>query len=74
MTTSLLPDASAPLSAADAHVAFEAMLDGAASDEAIRDFLLAMSLRDETAVEIDDPRHRARGCHRRLRHRRRHVE
>jgi anthranilate phosphoribosyltransferase len=47
-----LPDASVPLSAEEARVAFEAMLDGAAGDDAIRDFLLAMSLRDETAVEI----------------------
>ncbi len=47
-----LPDASAPLSPDDAAVAFEAVLDGSVGDEAIRDFLLAMSLRDETAVEI----------------------
>lgn len=47
-----LPDASTPLSATDAHLAFEAILDGNASDDAIRDFLLAMSLRDETAIEI----------------------
>jgi anthranilate phosphoribosyltransferase len=47
-----LPDASAPLSADEARASFEAMLDGKASDDAIRDFLLAMSLRDETAVEI----------------------
>lgn len=47
-----LPDASVPLSADAARAAFDAMLDGAVGDEAIRDFLLAMSLRDETAVEI----------------------
>lgn len=47
-----LPDASTPLSATDARTAFEAMLDGAASDDAVRDFLLAMSLRDETPIEI----------------------
>ena len=47
-----LPDASAPLSADAARTAFDAMLDGTVSDEATRDFLLAMSLRDETAVEI----------------------
>jgi anthranilate phosphoribosyltransferase len=47
-----LPDASAPLSADEARAAFEAMLDGTVGDDAIRDFLLAMSLRDETAVEI----------------------
>lgn len=48
----MLPDASVPLSADDARTAFEAMLDGEVSDDAIRDFLLAMSLRDETAEEI----------------------
>ncbi len=48
----MLPDASTPLSADEAHLAFEAMLDGLVGDDAIRDFLLAMSLRDETAVEI----------------------
>ena len=47
-----LPDASSPLSATDARTAFEAMLDGAASDDAIRDFLLVLSLRDETPIEI----------------------
>ena len=47
-----LPDASMALTADAACVAFDAMLDGAIGDEAIRDFLLAMSLRDETAVEI----------------------
>jgi anthranilate phosphoribosyltransferase len=47
-----LPDASMPLTAETAGAAFAAMLDGAVSDDAIRDFLLAMSLRDETAIEI----------------------
>jgi anthranilate phosphoribosyltransferase len=47
-----LPDASAPLSADEARAAFDAMLDGVISDDAIRDFLLAMSLRDESAPEI----------------------
>lgn len=47
-----LPDASTPLSADAACHAFDAMLDGRVNDEAIRDFLLVMSLRDETAVEI----------------------
>ncbi len=48
----ILPDASAPLRAGEARASFEAMLDGSADDDSIRDFLLAMSLRDETAVEI----------------------
>jgi len=48
----ILPDASAPLSADVASVAFAAMLDGQTDDNATRDFLLAMSLRDETSVEI----------------------
>lgn len=47
-----LPDASVPLSAGDARFAFDAVLDGAVGDDAIRDFLLAMSLRDESSVEI----------------------
>ena len=47
-----LPDASVPLTIEQARSAFEVMLDGQASDEGSRDFLLAMSLRDETAVEI----------------------
>ena len=48
----ILPDASTALTADAARVAFDAMLDGAIGHDAIRDFLLAMSLRDETAVEI----------------------
>ncbi len=47
-----LPDASVPLEAQAARVAFDAMLDGEVGDDDIRDFLLAMSLRDETAIEI----------------------
>ena len=47
-----LPDASVPLSADGARVAFDAMLDGTVDDADTRDFLLAMSLRDETAIEI----------------------
>ncbi len=47
-----LPDASMPLTADAARDAFDAMLDGAADDDEIRDFLLAMSLRDETPIEI----------------------
>ena len=47
-----LPDAARPLDCGDARDAFDAMLDGTADDTETRDFLLAMSLRDETAVEI----------------------
>ena len=47
-----LPDASTPLPAKEARAAFDAMLAGTADDTEIRDFLLAMSLRDETALEI----------------------
>ena len=47
-----LPDATAPLSADDADAAFAALLDGSIDDEAARDFILTMSLRDETAIEI----------------------
>lgn len=48
----MLPDAIAPLSPADARAAFDAILDGHVEDAATRDFLLAMSLREETAPEI----------------------
>ena len=47
-----LPDASAPLSAGEARTAFDAMFDGTVGDDDVRDFLLAMSLRDETSEEI----------------------
>ena len=47
-----LPDSSVALGADAAHAAFEAILDATVDDAATRDFLLAMSLRDETAVEI----------------------
>ncbi len=47
-----LPDAKDALDAGAAREAFETILDGKADDAAVRDFLLAMSLRDETAVEI----------------------
>ena len=47
-----LPDTSVPLAEGEADAAFAAILDGQAGDDAIRDFLLAMSLRDETPVEI----------------------
>jgi anthranilate phosphoribosyltransferase len=47
-----LPNAEWPLDADTAAHAFDAILDGTADAEATRDFLLAMSLRDETAIEI----------------------
>jgi anthranilate phosphoribosyltransferase len=47
-----LPDVSAPLNIATARAAFDALLDGAVDDEAARDFILALSLRGETATEI----------------------
>jgi anthranilate phosphoribosyltransferase len=47
-----LPNAEWPLDADTAAQAFDAILDGIVDAEAIRDFLLAMSLRDETAIEI----------------------
>lgn len=47
-----LPDATHPLDAGDAAAAFEALLDGKVGDEAARDFILTMSLRDETGIEI----------------------
>lgn len=49
---SALPDPFLPLTAADATHAFAAILDGMASDEAIAHFLVGMSQRGETAVEI----------------------
>ncbi len=48
----MLPDAASPLSESDADQAFAALLDGPINDEAARDFILTMSLRDETAIEI----------------------
>jgi anthranilate phosphoribosyltransferase len=48
----VLPDAMAPLSAEDARVAFDALLDGRADDADAARFLTDMAERDETAVEI----------------------
>lgn len=48
----MLPDAATPLTPGDAQEAFNAILDGHANHEETRDFLLAMSLREETAPEI----------------------
>lgn len=50
MTT--LPNPARPLSADEATAAFAAILDGAVSDEAIAQFLVALSDRGETATEI----------------------
>jgi anthranilate phosphoribosyltransferase len=47
-----LPDPSTPLSANEAAAAFAAILDGTVSDEAIAAFLVALSDRGESAVEI----------------------
>jgi anthranilate phosphoribosyltransferase len=49
---SLLPDPSRPLDADEAAAAFAALLDGAPSDEEIAAFLIPMSQRGETAIEI----------------------
>jgi anthranilate phosphoribosyltransferase len=51
-TVALLPDATTPLSHESASAAFEDILDGRATPEAVRDFLTTMSLRDETSIEI----------------------
>jgi anthranilate phosphoribosyltransferase len=47
-----LPDPSRPLDADEAASAFTAILDGTVSDDAISHFLIGMSQRGETAVEI----------------------
>lgn len=47
-----LPDVTHPLDEAEAEVAFAAILDGAVPDEAIGQFLIALSDRGETASEI----------------------
>ena len=47
-----LPDTAHPLSRDDAAAAFAAILDGTVSDEAIAEFLIALSERGETAIEI----------------------
>lgn len=53
MTTfSLLPDPSLPLSRDDAAQAFADILDARASEQAIAQFLIALSERGETGVEI----------------------
>lgn len=47
-----LPDPTLPLTESDAAHAFAAILDGTVSDEAIAAFLIALSARGETAIEI----------------------
>jgi anthranilate phosphoribosyltransferase len=47
-----LPDPTTPLSEAEAAAAFAAILDGTVSDEAIAAFLVGLSDRGETAIEI----------------------
>ncbi len=47
-----LPDTAHPLSREAAAEAFAAILDGTVSDEAIAEFLIALSERGETAIEI----------------------
>jgi len=51
-TLALLPDPSEPLEHETAEAAFADILDGRVPDEAIAHFLTAMTLRDETSVEI----------------------
>ena len=51
-TLALLPDPSEPLEHETAEAAFADILDGKVSDEAIAEFLTAMTIRDETSVEI----------------------
>jgi len=51
-TLALLPDPSTPLSHESARQAFADLLDGRTSEQAIADFLVALSERGETSVEI----------------------
>jgi anthranilate phosphoribosyltransferase len=51
-TFALLPDPSSPLSRETAAQAFADILDGRTSEQAIADFLLALSERGETAIEV----------------------
>lgn len=51
-TLSLLPDPSSPLSRESAAQAFADLLDGRASEEAIARFLVDLSTRGETSIEI----------------------
>ena len=47
-----LPDPSTPLSRESARQAFADILDGRTTEEAIADFLVALSIRGETSIEI----------------------
>ncbi|QNE33091.1 anthranilate phosphoribosyltransferase [Sphingomonas sp. NBWT7] len=51
-TIALLPDPSTPLSHESARAAFTDILDGRASEEAIATFLVDLSARGETSIEI----------------------
>jgi anthranilate phosphoribosyltransferase len=51
-TLALLPDPTEPLDHATAEQAFADMLDGRIADEVVAEFLIGLSLRDETSVEI----------------------
>jgi anthranilate phosphoribosyltransferase len=62
-TLALLPDTSSPLSHESAAQAFADILDGVASDEAIANFLIGLTERGETSIEIAEA---ARALRRRL--------
>ncbi|KQN37662.1 anthranilate phosphoribosyltransferase [Sphingomonas sp. Leaf407] len=51
-TRTLLPDPSTPLSHESAAEAFAAILDGTVADDAIAGFLIALTQRGETSIEI----------------------
>jgi anthranilate phosphoribosyltransferase len=51
-TIALLPDPDTPLSRESAGEAFAAILDGAAPDDLVTDFLTRLAIRGETSIEI----------------------
>lgn len=51
-TLALLPDPASPLAFETAQAAFADILDGRVAEDAVAAFLTALSLRDETAIEI----------------------
>jgi anthranilate phosphoribosyltransferase len=51
-TIALLPDPDTPLSRESAGEAFAAILDGAAPDDLVTDFLIRLAIRGETSIEI----------------------
>jgi anthranilate phosphoribosyltransferase len=51
-TLALLPDPTEPLDHETAEAAFADILDGKVADDAIAEFLIGMTIRDETSVEI----------------------